>query len=102
MPFVPRSQFVLVDDPADGDEALAVVDPFRANLNWRTVRRQIRALPHFLEIHIGADENGFAVFARRLHAARPAERNLCAAIRTTPRGLRHRAAPPKGNHAPTG
>src|SRR5579871_2954289 len=90
MPLVPRSQIVFIEDPSNGNERLMVVLSLGADLERGTVRRQIGHLPDFFEIDVGADEDGFAIFADGLHAARPSEHNFRTAVRTNARRLGHR------------
>jgi hypothetical protein len=69
MPFIPRSLVVLVNDPADGNKWAMVVYAFGPDLNWRTIRWKVGDLADLLQVHISADEDGFAVFADSLNAA---------------------------------
>jgi len=89
MPFVPCSLIVFIDDAPYCYEGLAIVDALGANLNRRTVRRQIRNLADFLQVDIGSNQDRLAVFADSLHAARPAKDNLRPAVRAVRGGLSH-------------
>ena len=83
MPFVPVALLVVVNDSPNRRECFVVVCPFGSDLNGRTIRRQVGNLSDFLQIDISAHQDGFAVLANSLHAARPAKNNLCATIRTS-------------------
>src|ERR1035441_9688583 len=70
------------------------VQPFRVLLcllDRRAIRRQIRDHAHAFQVHVRANEDGFAVRAGGLHAARPVEQNRGATAWAKRGRLRHTA-----------
>src|SRR5215469_7893060 len=89
MPFVPVALIVLINDSANGDERMGTVDALGSDLKGGTVWGQICDLTHLLKVNIRTHQNGLAVFTDRLHAGRPAEGDLSAAVGTIRGRLRH-------------
>ncbi len=81
VPLVPPSVFVLVDDAADDGEAAAIERALGADLDRRTVGRQVRDLANRLEIDVVPDDDRATGLARGLDGARPAKTEGRAAVR---------------------
>ncbi len=90
VPLIPAALIVLVKDAADHHERFVSVFALGIDLDGRAVRREIGNLADFFQVHIGADEDAFTVFANGLHAAGPAKNDLSAAVRTIGSWLGHR------------
>jgi len=90
VPFIPAALLVFIQDSAGDDECFVFVDAFGIELNRRAVWRQVGDLADFFDVHIGTDEDAFAVGTDSLHAAGPLKSNLGSAVRAIRDGLRHR------------